>query len=249
MKSFTPQLVYAGHNHPRGAWRMPSHAHRTFEMILVTAGHEHARVGDYDYTAETGEIFLFTPGVAHSEWSHSEPVLETYFVAFTLETMPDIAWPLHSTDHHGRLRQLARWLFELSYGATAETVATRNAFLAALLLEFNRLTTQREHPLLGTVRQYIRAHIAHPFPVGDLAQCAGMSKYHFIRHYREMAGITPMADARMIRLGFARDLILTSDLPLKAIAARAGLGDEIALYHLFRRHLQMTPGQLRRTMH
>ena len=73
-----------------------------------------------------------------------------------------------------------------------------------------------------------------------------MTKYHFLRRYRALTGKTPMEDVRAIRLDFARNLILTTDLPLKLIAVQAGLGDAYQLSRLFRKHLNLAPSALRR---
>jgi transcriptional regulator GlxA family with amidase domain len=61
-----------------------------------------------------------------------------------------------------------------------------------------------------------------------------------------LTGLTPMEDLRQLRLEAARDLLLTTDLPLKAIAPRTGLGDEYHLSRLFRRAFGIAPGALRR---
>jgi len=72
-----------------------------------------------------------------------------------------------------------------------------------------------------------------------------LSKFHFIRRYRTLTGRTPMEDLRLIRIEAARDLLLTTNLPLKEIAPRCGLGDEYHLSRLFRRYQDVTPSELR----
>ena len=108
------------------------------------------------------------------------------------------------------------------------------------------MANHTEHTLATTVRQYVQQHMAQPLTVDLLARHAGMSKFHFIRRYRQLTGRSPMADVRLIRVQQARALILSSGQPLKAVAPLVGLGTEAALYRLFRRYLHITPGQLRR---
>ena len=55
-----------------------------------------------------------------------------------------------------------------------------------------------------------------------------------------------MEDVRTLRVEYARELILTTNLPLKAIAPMAGMSSEYALSKVFRRVLGTTPGALRR---
>jgi len=226
---------------------MPAHSHAAHELIAVVAGYEDAVVNGVTVRAAAGDVLLFAPGVAHSESSPADPPLDSYFISFALPPGMGHDWPLHGIDAHGRLRQLSRWIFELSSaGSLLSPSAVQQAFLDALIAEFDRLVHERHDVVAQRVRDFIRAHIADRFSLDDLARHAGMSKYHFVRRYREIAGVTPMQEVRMIRLRFARDLILTSDLPIKDIAARSGLGDMIALNHLFKRHFGMTPRGFRR---
>jgi transcriptional regulator GlxA family with amidase domain len=150
-------------------------------------------------------------------------------------------------DSSGRIRQLARWIHADKQAGTPEIQAEQRLLLQALVAEFRRSLRQPEHPLVRAVRQYIQDHIAEPLSLARLARQTRQSKYHFLRKYKKLAGRTPIQDARGIRINFAKELILSTDLPLKEIAARAGLGNEYTLSRTFRRHFKIPPGELRRT--
>jgi transcriptional regulator GlxA family with amidase domain len=49
-----------------------------------------------------------------------------------------------------------------------------------------------------------------------------------------------------LRVEAARDLLLTTELPLRAIAERVGFSDETALSHAVRQRTGKAPGQIRR---
>jgi AraC-like DNA-binding protein len=247
MKYPPSKMVSIGHNTPKGRWHIESHHHPYCEMIVVTDGYEDVLVQGRKLRAMIGDVLLFKPEVAHEEWSGVEEPLKTYHLSFRWNG--DISdWPLQSVDEYGRIRLLSSWLYAGRDIALPETRAAEDAFFHALVREFLRLRGQQEDPLVASVRRFVRRNIGTPLTVGRLAQQAGMSKFHFIRRYRQLTGRSPMQDVRMIRLAHARDMILTSNLPLKAIAPMAGLGDEISLYRLFRRYLNMTPGQIRRSV-
>jgi len=72
-----------------------------------------------------------------------------------------------------------------------------------------------------------------------------MSKFAFVRKFRRLRGRTPMEELRLLRLDRARTLLLTTSLPVKAIAPEVGIGDEYQLSKLFRRHFNLAPSQLR----
>lgn len=246
MKKTVWQLLSVGHHVPPGAWHLHPHHHAIPEMIIINRGQERIRIESATVVAALGEIVLFQPGTVHEEWSKREDPLESYFLTFNGPAATRI-WPLKTTDRQGRIRMLAGWLFAERDTAGPVAEMTRTTFFNALIHEFIRLIHQPENPLITATRAFVRQHIREPLTLDALAHEAGMSKYHFIRRYRHGCGRTPVADVRALRLEYARDLILTSDLPMKAIAAQSGLGDDIALYRHFRR-LHIRPGQLRRAV-
>ncbi|MCX7935633.1 MAG: helix-turn-helix transcriptional regulator, partial [Planctomycetota bacterium] len=173
-----------------------------------------------------------------------ERVVHTIFLAFRCQLPVDL--PLWAHDAEGRLRQIAVWLLRERDWRAPSADALRNAFISALVAEYARLCTAKPDALVEYIRGFIREHLDQRIALADLAAYAHMSKYHFLRRYRHLAGRTPMDEVRSLRLEFARDLLLTTHLPLKAIAARAGLGDPYHLSKLFRRYFNLRPSELRR---
>ena len=247
MPGSIPKMISVGRNAPKGRWHIEPHHHSGFEMVVVTGGCEDVVVSGNRIRAEEGDVLLFKPGVDHEEWSAGHDPLQTYYLSFRWRVNAS-DWPLRSVDEDGRLRLLCMWLYAGRDASAPETQAVSEAFFQALVREFVRLQGRREDPLVISMRQFIRQNIGAALTVDMLARHAGISKFHFIRRYRRLTGRTPMEEVRMIRVGHARDLILTSNLPVKAVAPMSGLGDEISLYRVFRRYLNITPGQLRRTI-
>ena len=249
MAATAPKMVSIGYHMPGDSWHIGAHHHDHCQMVVIAGGSEDVVILGDKFTASVSDVLLFQPGVAHEEWSSGHDPLETYFMNFEYPAGVARKWPLRSVDEQGRLRLLCSWLWAGRDASLPEARAAEEAFFHALVQEFIRLQGQEEDPLVASIRVFVRQNIASPITVDMLARHAGLSKFHFIRLYRTLTGRSPMQDVRMIRIGHARDMILTSSLPLKVIAPMAGLGEEISLYRLFRRHLKMTPGQLRRRAH
>lgn len=239
------RLAHIGRHAPPADWHIAAHAHSQCEMIVVVSGHEEVAVRGLRLRAVAGDVLLFPPHVPHEEWSEARDPLRSYFLGFAAGREAD-DWPLHSADLEGRLRLLAAWLHaERDASVHPADRATNEAFFQAFIQEYRRLIRRDEAPLAASIRAFVRSNIGAPLTVGQLAAHAGMSKFHFIRRYRQLTGVSPMEDVRRLRVSCARDLILTGNLPLKAIVRLAGIGNDISLYRLFRRHLDMTPGQFR----
>ena len=86
---------------------------------------------------------------------------------------------------------------------------------------------------------------ARPVRLRDLAAAAGMSKYHFLRVFRRLAGVTPyqyLLSARMRRAALA---LASSRRPVLEIALDAGFGDLSTFNHRFCAAFGKTPTQYR----
>jgi AraC family transcriptional regulator len=91
----------------------------------------------------------------------------------------------------------------------------------------------------------VESDAARPVRLQDLAAGAGMSKYHFLRVFRRLTGMTPyqyLLSARMRRA--ALDLA-SSRRPVLAIALDSGFGDLSTFNHRFRAAFGATPTQYR----
>jgi AraC-like DNA-binding protein len=238
-------FISVGRHVQPGRWHMRPHAHPAHEMIVVIRGRQAALVRGQRLEAGPGDVLLYPPAVAHEEWQEGEEALETVFITFRWTEAP-AGVPLRVEDAQGRIRVLASWLFDERHhrGPLTETVS--RALFDTILAEYARLWRQGTDNPFTALRRHTEQHLARRITLGELAAQAGLSRYHFIRAYRKSTGRTPMADVRHIRLDRARDLILTTSLPLKEVARRVGLGDVYHMTRLFRRQLGVTPGSLRR---
>jgi len=239
MKLTTAQFTSIGHLPALPDWHMARHSHAFHELIIVLRGQISVEIRGQTRRARAGELLWYPAGTAHREWTSDRAPAETLFISWRWRELP-AAWPLQQPDTHGRISEMARWLF-----ADRETRSAGNPLLHAILAEYDRLATHKDDPLVTGIRTHIRQHIAERVTLTDLAKRVGLSKFHLVRRYRKLTGRTPMADARLLRLQTARDLLLTTALPLKEIAPRVGLGDVYRLCRLFRQHFQTTPGALR----
>nr|AAK40364.1 probable transcriptional regulator [Burkholderia pseudomallei] len=97
------------------------------------------------------------------------------------------------------------------------------------------------------VRDYIDTYLAHPMTLGELAQIASLSEYHFSRMFSVSFGRAPhawIAEQRLARAhAAAHDM-----LPLAQVAAQCGYANAVHLSHRFRDTHGATPGAYRRAM-
>jgi len=245
-----PQLLYAGTIATRTAWHLSAHQHQHHELVVLIEGRMRLHIDGELVVAAAGDALFYAAGQRHAESSFAEMPFHTYFIGFADTAITAGELPVRVTDQAGRLRQLIRWLYDEHSSsappAAAKSAGVCDAFHCALLAEFRRLSGDNTPPLLREVRSYLSTRLADTIVVDDLAAHVGMSKYHFIRTYRKLAGCTPMTAVRQLRAEAAHSLILTTDLPFKQIAAHCGLGNAQHFSRVFAACFGKPPGKIRR---
>nr|WP_155357087.1 helix-turn-helix domain-containing protein [Acrocarpospora macrocephala] len=100
---------------------------------------------------------------------------------------------------------------------------------------------------LSGLIDWMRAHLDRPLTVETLAARALTSPRTFARRFKAATGTTPLRWLLDQRLQRAEELLESTDLPMDAVAARAGFGSADALRHHFTARRGVTPGTHRRT--
>jgi AraC-like DNA-binding protein len=95
--------------------------------------------------------------------------------------------------------------------------------------------------VLGTIQR------PEPYAVAKLARDAGMAVSTLRRRFRQATGESLHAHALACRLANARQLLVESEQPIKAICERLGYADVSFFTKQFTRHVGVTPAAYRRS--
>jgi transcriptional regulator GlxA family with amidase domain len=104
---------------------------------------------------------------------------------------------------------------------------------------------EREPPKLRDISAFVLEHVDHELSVEQLAEGLGTSTRSLTRWCNRELQESPAALVRRLRLEEAKRLLETTDVPLKAISARTGLGDASTLWRAFTQHMGVTPAEYR----
>jgi AraC-like DNA-binding protein len=221
-----PVIHYAGAERldPRW-WRVDAHAHDHFELLVIQRGTQTTRF-DHDGThSETscgeGSLLLLAPGISHTEWLEPDCSVEKLTLGFSWRGAGHRRLGHVAVDPSGRIRELASWIVHDLEAEPRQSERLSQLLLAALA-EYERQAELPEHTLAARVRELFRASPGSPLGVERMARAAGMSRSVFAQRFREATQQTPMEYVRQLRLEYAHQLVATSDLPLKVIAADLG---------------------------
>jgi AraC-like DNA-binding protein len=237
-----PEFLGCGEVLPSPRWRMRPHSHPHHELIVIKSGAMLLKTRHSEFFARSGDILFYQAGLVHEEISQPDDPVSTYYLGFGIKTeLPDL--PLHLRDSEGRMVELLGWMHRDV--RKRRPVGDCLALLETIIRELRWLLDRPKDGWLNHVRELLRTRFAEPLSLDDVARYAGMSRFAFVRKFKRLCGCTPMKELRQIRLHEARNLILSSDLPLKSVVAKVGIGDEYQLSKQFRRQFGVSPSQIR----
>jgi AraC family transcriptional regulator len=101
-----------------------------------------------------------------------------------------------------------------------------------------------ERRISATLR-FIEAHLSEPLPLELLAATAKMSKFHFLRVFKEINRVTPHQYIMRARLREAASRLKTRADPVLDIALDAGFRDLSNFNHAFREEFGVSPVRFR----
>jgi AraC family transcriptional regulator len=169
----------------------------------------------------------------------NEPVKRT--VEFTEQLHPHdtLVTPLlrYIALHVDRELNDEMWYEEQLSFLLERMLRAHRAYLSAInSISAVRQSTRREIlKRIGWSTDYINTYYARSLGIGDLATSASLSRFHFIRLFRAVHGMTPYAYLQRKRSAVARRLVLSTDLSQDDVAARVGFGSRSTMYRYLQR--------------
>ncbi|WP_185932748.1 helix-turn-helix domain-containing protein [Streptomyces sp. WAC 01325] len=126
--------------------------------------------------------------------------------------------------------------------------STRHMIIAHLLdigqadQETYRMTSHR----VRSVTNYMRERLSEPLSLDDLARQASMSRFHFLRVFRESTGKTPHQFLTELRINAARQALERGDDTIALVGRRCGFTNPSHFSAAFRRFCGCSPAQYRK---
>ena len=109
-----------------------------------------------------------------------------------------------------------------------------------------KLSTRKElYARLSHVRNYIFDNYYKPIQLEDLSKVALISKFHLLRTYRQVFGITPYQQILSLRLEKAKQL-MRKESSVEEIAYQLGFSDRRSFTKAFKKRFQKSPSDYKK---
>jgi len=237
--------------------------------------HEHVAIsavveGSFQYRSDGGKALLY-PGSfllgnasACYECSHEhgsgDRCIAFHFAPWLFEEVAASAAGSHRFRFRASMlpamRKLAPTLIEIETAARGanlaapEELAVRVAETVLTTVsgrsETTAATAARDQRRLSHVLRYMEEHAEQRLDLTALAAMAFMSKYHFLRTFRRLVGVTPHQFLLGLRMRRAAIALRTTSKPVATVAFDAGFGDLSTFSGHFREVFGVSPGVFRK---
>ncbi len=248
------------------------HWQDSMELVYIKRGSGLVQTGAQVCTAQSGDIFVLTPGTLHAIRQAESRTMEYENIIFDVELLGGaedlcaekyllplqsgrLALPEHITPDEAWYPQAADCLKEAEeanrckqFGYELCIKGALLRFLALLIAQSKALppaekaSTQR----LRAVLQWISAHYSEPVCVADAAALCQCSPNHFMRWFRQMTGQTFIIFLREYRLNAAAEALRTTEDTILSISEQCGFENLSYFNREFKAHFGMTPREYRK---
>lgn len=224
-------------------------------LLYCVEGHGRLRAGEQRLNIGPGNLMLLPQGLAHSYaadreqpwslyWVHFQGVSSRIFMEYLgyreeRVVIPVGLAPTLSAAFHSLLS-----VSRTGYSSSAFINAANQCrhLFTQFVLEANR--QRATHPAgldLEAIQATMQDSIHSRLELEELAAVAHLSKYHFASRYKALTGYSPIQHFLHLKMEYACQLLDSSDMSIKAIAAAVGYADPLYFSRLFRRTVGLSP--------
>lgn len=250
-----------------------AHWHAEFEFVSVERGTVFFQIGGQNFPVHSGEAIFINSRIIHGLEAPEEGIIPN--ILFTGDLIAAegssiyaryVDCFLHSDISHVKFSPTVPWQAEALknlraiYHLAAQDTASHEldihicaCTLWKLLYEHRDEMARREtkelsmrtQARLQLMMQFIEKHYAGRITLADIAASANISKSEAIRCFRSGMHTSPLNSVNNYRLARARELLLTTNDPVTAIAFGTGFENCSYFDRLFRRKYGISPRAMR----
>lgn len=241
-------------------FRYDRHAHEEYSFGVTLAGRQNffCRGGSHSSTA--GSVIQFNPGDVHDGHAGGNTSLDYTMLYIPPHELTPLfanaagdramgAYPL--LQPLVRDGELSACILELAQAVRGQAGSIEQEFAlyrlaARVMQQAGRFEpngrVSRIDRLLLQARDFIHAHFQQDISLTDISEAANISKYHFLRLFRQQLGITPHQYVINCRVNAARRALAAGE-SAQDLVYRFGFTDLSHLNRRFKRIYGMTPTQ------
>ncbi len=255
-------------NHPT-----PVHTHNFIEIVYIFSGSGVQRIDNVEYPVKRGSLMFINYGQTHSFDSEnltyynvlirpeaiSDKLIDTdnafemlSLTAFEEFAYEDTASPYMHFDINdiNHPEPLILKMYEEYNSKLAGSQTVLGAYAVVLLTYIFRSMFRCESGFgkeLGDITAYISEHLSEKITLQSLAEKCFYSPKYFSRIFKECFGTTVTEYIQKKRIGESARLLSDTNMSVEEIGRKVGYDDSVRFYKYFKKHMNRTPLEYRKS--
>jgi len=237
------------------------HWHDAFMVALVAAGCERVQLAGAQRHVVPGDVVLLNPGEIHDGEAFDANIGWDFRVFYlAAEVLEEAAKDLRGAgDRKGLFEESvitdpAMWRSLLDHHATlsgSDSLLERSSSLFTGLTRLMSRSSSNRRKVKATIaplsleraREYLQASWAKAVSLDELAEVAGLSRFHLLREFRKRYGLPPHAYQLQLRILRAKEMLFLG-MPPGDVALKVGFYDQAHFTHALKRYVGVSPGRI-----
>lgn len=228
----------------------------SYLLLLTYSGKEELIYQGERYTLHPGSLLVIDCREEHeyrtlgNSWEHADLHIHGGNVGFLYQeyfSKRSPVFPLSNwKEYQNRLERLLKENQALTLYRNFRVSSEIQKLLLFVLNDQNSGNLIGEvPPSIAALTEYLAQNYSHEISLEDMAARCGLSKYHFLRSFKQYTGFTPYDYLNTLRIAQAKNLLADTDLPAYKIGQMVGFPGEASFIRLFKLKTGATPGAYR----
>ena len=237
------------------------HWHDAFMVALVAAGCERVQLAGTQHHVVPGDVVLLNPSEIHDGEAFDANIgwdFRVFYLAAEVleEAAEDLGGAGNRKDifEESIITDPAMWRSLLNLHATlsrSESLLERSSSLFTGLTRLMSRSSSNGRELkamiaplsLERTREYLQASWAKAVSLDELAEVAGLSRFHLLREFRKRYGLPPHAYQLQLRILRAKEMLFLG-MPPGDVALKVGFYDQAHFTHALKRYVGVSPRRI-----
>ena len=229
-----------------------------FLLFYIAKGEEHFFLND-EVVAKEGSFILFRPFEKQQHIYKEKQTGEFYFVHFNAPADFDLFGFKSSFVYSSKPSVVVCDIFEEIISELQKKQPAYELFCASKLFTLFSIlvrNTKKESSSYGVyfdkisfVIQKMNKEYQVDYSLQDYANMCNLSKYHFLRIFEDVVGVSPIEYRNTIRFEHIKEQLKDTDPPINEIAEKAGFASASYFCTAFKKKMGISPRQYRKNAH
>lgn len=235
--------------------------HENLELLYITSGHGEVLCGSQVYTVGEGDIVVANTYDAHEVRAAGEMVLYCLIIDRKFGKSNGIDTNELRFAHYIRCRELEEKFLKVREEYTNRqpffNAGVKCAVLELLVYLCRNYSTPKEaddkargssYECVRFAIEYIKTNYDKKLTVDIIAGKAGLSKYYFLREFKNVTGHTVIAYVNIVRCEYAKEMLRKGKYSVKDVAHLCGFDNDSYFSNVFKKYTGELPSEYVRGM-